>query len=137
MKWWNFQDTNFVIFFIIIILVILLLTFVIITSVIVNRSFLAYEKKIEQESISTRIFAIDVKDMRAIVEGLPGLEGNAFNAVEGKPFSENIVPRNEDGIAVREFFKVLSGIQILNIHMSIPFFLDTGVFILTRNIQSP
>ena len=64
MKWWNFQDTNFVIFFIIIILVILLLTFVIITSVIVNRSFLAYEKKIEQESISTRIFAIDVKNNR-------------------------------------------------------------------------
>lgn len=62
MKWWNFQDTNFLIFFIIIIMIIILLAAVIITSAIINHSLREYNKKIEQESISTRIFAIDVKN---------------------------------------------------------------------------
>ena len=62
MKWWNFQDTNFLIFFIIIIMIIILLAAVIITSAIINHSLSEYNKKIEQESISTRIFAIDVKN---------------------------------------------------------------------------
>lgn len=62
MKWWNFKDTNFLIFFIIIIMIIILLAAVIITSAIINHSLREYNKKIEQESISTRIFAIDVKN---------------------------------------------------------------------------
>lgn len=62
MKWWNFQDTNFLIFFIIILMIIILLAAVIITSAIINHSLSEYNKKIEQESISTRIFAIDVKN---------------------------------------------------------------------------
>ena len=62
MQWWNFQDNNFVIFFIIMILIISLLIFVSITFVVVNFSFKAYEDKIKQESISTRVFAIDVKN---------------------------------------------------------------------------
>lgn len=62
MKWWNFQDTNFLIFFIIIIMIIILLAAVITTHAIINHSLSEYHKKIEQESISTRIFAIDVKN---------------------------------------------------------------------------
>ena len=66
MQWWNFTDTNFVIFFVIIILVMSLLLFVSITYGIVNRSFKVYEEKIKQESISTRIFAIDVKNNKVV-----------------------------------------------------------------------
>lgn len=64
MKWWNFSDTNFIAFFIIMILIIVIVVFVVVTSIIINRSFVQYEKKLQQESISTRIFAIDVKNNR-------------------------------------------------------------------------
>ncbi len=43
-------------------MIIILLAAVIITSAIINHSLREYNKKIEQESISTRIFAIDVKN---------------------------------------------------------------------------
>ncbi|MBR0440248.1 MAG: hypothetical protein IJK27_05845 [Bacilli bacterium] len=43
-------------------MIIILLAAVIITSAIINHSLSEYNKKIEQESISTRIFAIDVKN---------------------------------------------------------------------------
>ena len=66
MKWWDFQDTNFLIFFIILFLVLSLLIFVVITFSVISHSFRAYEKKMEQESISTRIFAIDVKNNKVI-----------------------------------------------------------------------
>ena len=66
MQWWNFKDTNFIIFFTILLLVFILLLFVIITYVVINRSFNTYEEKIKQESISTRIFAIDVKNNNVV-----------------------------------------------------------------------
>ena len=66
MKWWDFKDSNFLIFFIIIVLVVSLMIFVVITFSVVNHSFRAYEKKMEQESISTRIFAIDVKNNHVV-----------------------------------------------------------------------
>ena len=66
MQWWNFKDSNFLVFFIIVVLVIVVLTVVITTFVIVTNSFKAYEKRIEQESISTRVFAIDVKNNKVV-----------------------------------------------------------------------
>ena len=66
MQWWNFHDNTFLIFFIIVISIIVVLAFVITSFVIVNNSFKAYEKRIEQESISTRVFAIDVKNNKVI-----------------------------------------------------------------------
>ena len=36
--------------------------------------------------------------------------------ITGQSFSENIVLRDEDGITVRQLIKILSGIQVLNIH---------------------
>ena len=62
MKWFDFTDTTFVIVFVITLVLILLVAFVIATYVLMNYNFKSYEKKIEQESISTRIFAIDVKN---------------------------------------------------------------------------
>ena len=66
MKWWDFQDTNFVIFVAILAMVISLLIFVIITFSVVNHSFRVYEDKMKQESISTRVFAVDVKNNKVI-----------------------------------------------------------------------
>ena len=43
-----------------------LLVFVVVTFIIVHYSFQAYEKKIAQESISTRIFAVDVKNNKVV-----------------------------------------------------------------------
>ena len=62
MKWFDFTDPTFVIVFVITLALILLAAFVITTYVLMNYNFKSYEKKIEQESISTRIFAIDVKN---------------------------------------------------------------------------
>ena len=62
MEWWNFQDSNFVVFFIIILMVFILSIFVVGTFIIVNRFSMQYDEKIKRESISTRIFAIDVKN---------------------------------------------------------------------------
>lgn len=66
MKWWDFQDTNFVIFVAILAMVLSLLIFVIITFSVVNHSFKVYEDKMKQESISTRVFAVDVKNNKVI-----------------------------------------------------------------------
>ena len=66
MKWWDFQDTNFVIFVAILAMVVSLLIFVIITFSVVNHSFRVYEDKMKQESISTRVFAVDVKNNKVI-----------------------------------------------------------------------
>ena len=62
MRWFDFTDPTFVTIFVITLVLITLVIFVIITYVLMNYNFKAYEKKIEQESISTRIFAIDVKN---------------------------------------------------------------------------
>ena len=66
MDWWNFQDTYFLAFFIIVILVFILLAVVLITFIATNRSYMKYEDKIKQESISTRIFSIDVKNDKVV-----------------------------------------------------------------------
>ncbi len=62
MRWFDFTDPTFATVFVITLVLITLVIFVIITYVLMNYNFKAYEKKIEQESISTRIFAIDVKN---------------------------------------------------------------------------
>ena len=62
MQWWNFQDQSFVTFFLIILILLLVAAAVITTYILINRSFRGYEKKLEQESISTRIFTIDMKN---------------------------------------------------------------------------
>ena len=61
MEWWNWQNLPFVTFFIIMVLVFFLLIFILITLLVINHSFKTYEEKIKQESISTRIYTIDVK----------------------------------------------------------------------------
>ncbi len=66
MEWWNFNDKVFVIFFIIIVVMLVLFSVVFISFLISNKSFLKYEGKIKQESISTRIFAIDVKNDKVV-----------------------------------------------------------------------
>ena len=66
MDWFNFQDTTFLIFFIIMMLVFSLLAFVLVTFLIINHSQLVYQERIMRESISTRIFAVDVKNNRVI-----------------------------------------------------------------------
>ena len=62
MEWWNFHDTNFLVFFIITMLMLILSGFTVATFSIVTNIFNGYEAKIKQESISTRIFSIDVKN---------------------------------------------------------------------------
>ena len=66
MKWFDFHDTTFLVVFIIIIMLLLLAITVIVTLVLINHSFKGYEKKLEQESFSTRIFSIDVKNNKVI-----------------------------------------------------------------------
>ena len=62
MKWGDFTNVPFVAFLVIVILLAVLLVFIIVTMSVINHSFRTYEKKLEQESISTRIYAIDVKN---------------------------------------------------------------------------
>lgn len=66
MKWWDFKDSNFIIFLAILCLVLSLLIFVIVTFSVISHSFNTYENKLKQESISTRIFAIDVKNNKVV-----------------------------------------------------------------------
>ncbi len=66
MDWWNFSDTNFLIFFIIVCIVLVLSIFVLISFLVVNHLFSSYEEKIKQESISARIFTVDVKNNRVV-----------------------------------------------------------------------
>ena len=60
-EWFNFRDTQFLFLFSIAVICFLLINGVVITLILVNTSLRHYEKKIEQESITTRIFVIDVK----------------------------------------------------------------------------
>ena len=62
MKWGDFTNVPFVAFLVIVILLAVLLVFIIVTMSVINHSFRTYEKKLEQESISTRIYAIYVKN---------------------------------------------------------------------------
>ncbi len=66
MQWWNFNDSSFVTFFVIILLLLFVAAGVITTYVLVNRAFSTYDKKLKQESISTRIFTIDMKNNSVI-----------------------------------------------------------------------
>ena len=66
MEWGNVSDTNFIIFIIIMSLLLSVILFVVITYLIINHSFKIYEDKIKQESISTRVFAIDVRNNRVV-----------------------------------------------------------------------
>ncbi len=66
MDWFNFQDTTFLTFFIIMIIVFVLMIFVVITFSAISHSQKEYEERIKRESISTRIFAIDVKNNRVL-----------------------------------------------------------------------
>ena len=66
MDWWNFNDSNFLAFFIIILLVIVLFSAVLVTFIILSNSSAKYQEKIKNESISTRIFAVDVKNDRVV-----------------------------------------------------------------------
>ena len=66
MKWGNLTDSNFIIFVVIMSLLLSVMLFVIITYLIINHSFKVYEDKLKQESISTRIFAIDVRNNRVV-----------------------------------------------------------------------
>jgi hypothetical protein len=61
MKWWNFQDTSFLIFFIIIVSVIALFVFFLISSIVSRYHGIMYKKKLNDESNTTRIFIIDLK----------------------------------------------------------------------------
>ena len=66
MQWWNFNDTAFVVFFVIILILLFVLTAVITSYILVNRAFASYDTKLQQESISTRIFTIDMKNNSVI-----------------------------------------------------------------------
>lgn len=62
MQWWNFQNQTFLILFFIVIFALVIIVIVVTSYIIVNHNFHTYEKRIKQESISTRIFAIDIKN---------------------------------------------------------------------------
>ena len=66
MQWWNFNDKSFVTLFIILVLLIVLASLIIASFIAVHYSFKGYEKKLEQESISTRVFSIDMKNNSVI-----------------------------------------------------------------------
>ena len=61
MKWWNFQDRQFLVFFIIVVsCLVLALVFTIIYSVY-QQIYRNYKNKIQEESTSTRIYIINIK----------------------------------------------------------------------------
>ena len=60
-KWFDFRDIEFLTMFVIVIVSLLIIIGVIISFSLVNSAIGKYEKKIKQESITTRIFIIDVK----------------------------------------------------------------------------
>ena len=58
----DFRDIEFLTLFIIIVAALVLISVVILSFILVNRSLIGYENKIKKESITTRIFVIDVKN---------------------------------------------------------------------------
>ena len=61
MQWWNFQDKQFLIFFIIIVSILVLLAAFFISFSVYQKIYAGYLKKIEEESHSTRIYIINIK----------------------------------------------------------------------------
>ena len=61
MQWWNFQNKDFLIFFIVIVSVIVLLIFFIVSFVVQRQIFKNHYKKIEEESHSARVYIINIK----------------------------------------------------------------------------
>ena len=61
-----------------------LLVFVVVTFIIVHYSFQAYEKKIAQESISTRIFAVDVKNNKVVFFNRSDMKNKKEAAIAAK-----------------------------------------------------
>ena len=61
MKWWDFSNLEFIIFFSTILLILILLAVFWITFSVHQKIYLGYRKKIEEESNSTRIYIINIK----------------------------------------------------------------------------
>lgn len=61
MQWWNFQDQQFLTFFIIIVSIIILALIFVISFSVNQKIYSNYLKKIEEESHSTRIYIINIK----------------------------------------------------------------------------
>ena len=62
------------------------------------------------------VCAVDVKNVRPVMEQLTEIKVVAFYAIEGEIFSEDIVLRDKDSIGIRECVKRLACIEIFNIH---------------------
>ena len=61
MEWWNFNNTQFLIFFIIMVSVLVLLLIFVVSFSIYQTIYRKYLNKIEEESNSTRIYIINIK----------------------------------------------------------------------------
>ena len=61
MQWWNFQNSEFLTFFIIIVTTLVLLAFFIISFSVTLNIYNGYRKKIEEECNSTRIYILNIK----------------------------------------------------------------------------
>ena len=61
MEWWNFTNTQFLVFFIIVVIILLLLLVFIISFSIQQSVYHKYLHKIDEESNSTRIYIINIK----------------------------------------------------------------------------
>ena len=64
MQWWNFQDREFLVFFIIVVAVLVLLLIFILSFAINQSIYASYVNKIKEESKSTRVYTIDIKKNR-------------------------------------------------------------------------
>ena len=65
-RWFDFADKEFIIMFSIVMAAVFFIFLLILSFAIVNSSLHKYEKKIKQESITTRIFIINVKQNRVV-----------------------------------------------------------------------
>ena len=61
MQWWNFQNLQFLIFFIIVVSILVLLAIFFISFSVNQKIYNGYLRKIEEESHSTRIYIINIK----------------------------------------------------------------------------
>ena len=66
MKWWDFQDNTFLLFFIGLIILAAFLIGILISFSISSKRYLARKKKIESESNSLRVYVINVKKNEVI-----------------------------------------------------------------------
>ena len=61
MEWWNFNDLQFLVFFIVLVFVLVLLLIFVVSFSIYQTIYRKYLNKIEEESNSTRIYIINIK----------------------------------------------------------------------------